>query len=290
MTDTILVTGSTGNVGSQVVKQLSSLNGNIRAAVQSKNRADEIKNTRAQLVEMNFNRPETIRMAFEGVQKLFLLTPFVPNMVEISTNLVDEAKKAKVKHIVKQSAFGSDIKKPGITMSRLHRQVEEIIESSGIDYTFLRPTSFMQNYLGFANSIKSQGVFYAPLADSRSSFVDVRDIAAVAVQALTKSGHENKAYNITGPEAVSNYDIANILSKTTGRKITYVNISDDDARKGMKENGMQEWTINALMELYNFQKAGKASPVSLDVERVTSRKPISFEQFAKDYSDTFRSP
>jgi uncharacterized protein YbjT (DUF2867 family) len=290
MTDTILVTGSTGNVGSQVVKLLSLFNGNIRAAVQSKNRADEIKNTRAQLVEMNFNRPETIRMAFEGVQKLFLLTPFVPNMVEISTNLVDEAKKAKVKHIVKQSAFGSDIKKPGITMSRLHRQVEEIIESSGIDYTFLRPTSFMQNYLGFANSIKSQGVFYAPLADSRSSFVDVRDIAAVAVQALTKSGHENKAYNITGPEAVSNYDIANILSKTTGRKITYVNISDDDARKGMKENGMQEWTINALMELYNFQKAGKASPVSLDVERVTSRKPISFEQFAKDYSDTFRSP
>src|SRR5919198_337065 len=102
----------------------------------------------------------------------------------------------------------------------------------------------MQNYLGFANSIKSQGVFYAPLADSRSSFVDTRDIAAVAVEALTKSGHENKAYNITGPEAVSNYDIANILSKITGTKVTYVNVSDDDACKEMKENGMQEWTIN----------------------------------------------
>jgi uncharacterized protein YbjT (DUF2867 family) len=289
MTDTILVTGSTGNVGSQVVKQLSSFNGSVRAAVQSKNRADDIKNTRAKLVEMNFNRPETITMAFKGVQKLFLLTPFVPNMVEISTNLVNEAKRAKVKQIVKQSAFGSDME-PHIVMNKLHRQVEEAIESSGINYTFLRPTSFMQNYLGFANTIKSQGVFYAPLADSRSSFVDVRDIAAVAVEALTKSGHENKTYNITGPEAVSNYDIANILSKTTGRKITYVNISDDDARKGMKENGMQEWTINALMELYNFQKAGKASHVSLDVERVANRKPISFEQFAKDYSETFRSP
>jgi uncharacterized protein YbjT (DUF2867 family) len=172
---------------------------------------------------------------------------------------------------------------------KLHRQVEEAIESSGINYTFLRPTSFMQNYLGFANSIKSQGVFYAPLADSRSSFVDTRDIAAVAVEALTKSGHENKAYNITGPEAVSNYDIANILSKITGTKVTYVNVSDDDACKEMKENGMQEWTINALIELSNFQKAGKASIVSPDVERVTGRKPISFEQFAKDYSETFRS-
>jgi uncharacterized protein YbjT (DUF2867 family) len=289
MTDTILVTGATGNVGSQVVKQLSSFSGIVRAAVQSKNRADDIKNTKAELVEMNFSKSETIEAAFKDIQKLFLLTPFVPDMVEMSKSLIREAKKAKVNHIVKQSAFGSDLG-DGITMNKLHRQVEEAIESSGINYTFLRPMSFMQNYLGLSDSIKSQGVFYAPLIDSRTSFVDVRDIAAVAVEALTKSGHENKAYIITGPEAVSNYDIANILSKSTGRKITYVNISDDDARKEMKENGMQEWTINALMELYNFQKAGKASHVSLDVERITNRKPISFEQFAKDYTETFRSP
>jgi uncharacterized protein YbjT (DUF2867 family) len=289
MTDTILITGSTGNVGSQVVKQLSSFSGSVRAAVQSKNRADDIKNTKAELVEMNFSKSETIEAAFKDIQKLFLLTPFVPDMVEMSKSLIREAKKAKVNHIVKQSAFGSDLG-DGITMNKLHRQVEEAIESSGINYTFLRPMSFMQNYLGLSDSIKSQGVFYAPLIDSRTSFVDVRDIAAVAVEALTKSGHENKAYIITGPEAVSNYDIANILSKSTGRKITYVNISDDDARKEMKENGMQEWTINALMELYNFQKAGKASHVSLDVERITNRKPISFEQFAKDYTETFRSP
>jgi uncharacterized protein YbjT (DUF2867 family) len=288
MIDTILITGSTGNVGSQVVKQLSSFSGSVRAAVQSKNRADDIKNTKAELVEMNFNKSDTIEAAFKDVQKIFLLTPFVPDMVEMSKSLIREAKKANVNHIVKQSAFGSDLK-DGITMNKLHRQVEEAIESSGINYTFLRPMSFMQNYLGLSDSIKSQGVFYAPLIDSRTSFVDVRDIAAVAVEALTKTGHENKAYNITGPEAVSNYDIANILSNTTGRKITYVNISDDEARKGMKENGMQEWTINALMELYNFQKAGKASHVSLDVERVTYRKPISFEQFSKDYFETFRS-
>jgi uncharacterized protein YbjT (DUF2867 family) len=288
MTDRILVTGSTGNVGSQVVKQLSMIKDDIRAAVQSKDRADVIKNTRAHLVEMDFNRPETFRIALEGVQRLFLLTPFVPTMVEISAKLVDAAKREEVKHIVKQSAFGSDNLASEITMNRLHRQVEEIIESSGIDYTFLRPTSFMQNYLGYADSIKSQGIFYAPLADSKSSFVDVRDIAAVGVEALTHDGHENKAYNITGPEAISNYCIANILSKITGRKITYINVSVEDARRGMKENGMQEWTINALTELFNFQKAGRASIVSSDVEMITGRKPISFEQFAEDYADAFR--
>jgi uncharacterized protein YbjT (DUF2867 family) len=174
-------------------------------------------------------------------------------------------------------------------MNKLHRQVEKIIESSGINYTFLRPMSFMQNYLGLSDSIKTRSVFYQPLGDSKTSFVDTRDIAAVAVGALTKSReHENKAYNVTGPEAVSNYEIANILSEILGRKVTYVDISDDDARKAMKENGMQEWTINSLMELSNFQKAGKASVISKDAEQVTGRKPITFNQFAKDHIETFR--
>jgi uncharacterized protein YbjT (DUF2867 family) len=288
MEETILVTGATGNVGSQVVRQLSSFGVKVRAAVQSKLRAGEIKNTSAELVEMNFNRSETIGAAFKDIQKLFLLTPFVPDMVDMSKNLVGQAKEANVDHIVKQSAFGSHLE-DGITMNKLHRQVEKIIESSGISYTFLRPMSFMQNYLGLSDSIKTRSVFYQPLGDSKTSFVDTRDIAAVAVGALTKSReHENKAYNVTGPEAVSNYEIANILSEILGRKVTYIDISDDDARKAMKENGMQEWTINSLMELSNFQKAGKASVISKDAEQVTGRKPITFNQFAKDHIETFR--
>jgi uncharacterized protein YbjT (DUF2867 family) len=288
MDDTILVTGSTGNVGSQVVKQLSSFKGKVRAAVQSKNRAQEIKNTGAELVEMNLNNTETVNAGFKGIQKLFLLTPFVPNMVEISENLVELAKKANVNHIVKQSAFGSDMKQ-GITMNRLHREVEKIIESSGINYTFLRPMSFMQNYLGLADSIKTLGTFSFPLGDSKTSFVDARDIAAVAVRALTKSNeHKNKAYNVTGPEAISNYEIAEILSNIAKKRITYVDVSDNDARERMKNSRMQEWSVDSLMELFGFQKGGNTAVVSPDVERVTGRKPISFEQFATDYAELFR--
>jgi uncharacterized protein YbjT (DUF2867 family) len=288
MDDTILVTGSTGNVGSQVVKQLSSFKGKVRAAVQSKNRAQEIKNTGAELVEMNFNNTETVNAAFKGVQKLFLLTPFVPNMVEISENLVEQARKANVDHIVKQSAFGSNMNQ-ATTRNRLHREVEKIIELSGINYTFLRPMPFMQNYLGFADSIRTQDTFSIPVGDSKTSFVDTRDIAAVAVQALTKSNeHRNKVYNITGPEAISNYEIAEILSNIAKKRITYVDVSDNDARRRMKNSGMQEWAVESLMELFGFQKGGNASIVSLDVERITDRKPISFVQFATDYADLFR--
>ena len=116
-------------------------------------------------------------------------------MVEISENLIEQARKANVNHIVKQSAFGSQ--REGITMNMLHHEVEKIIESSGINYTFLRPMSFMQNYLGLAaaDSIRTLGTFSFPLGDSKTSFVDTRDIAAAAVQALTNSDeNKNKAY------------------------------------------------------------------------------------------------
>ena len=128
--DTILITGATGNVGSQVVKQLSSFDVKVHAAVQSKERAGDIKNMATELVEMNFSKSETIGAAFKEIQKLFLLTPFVPDMVEMSKNLDGEAKEANVNHIIKQSAFGSDLEY-GITMNKLHRQVEEILEASG---------------------------------------------------------------------------------------------------------------------------------------------------------------
>jgi len=279
-------------VGSQVVKQLSSLNGNIRAAVQLKNRAGELKNTRARIVEMDFNRPETIRMAFEGVQKLFLLTPFVPNMVEISTNLVDEAKNAKVKHIVKQSVMGADLE-ADVGAMRLHLQAEKIIEKSGIPYTFLRPNEFMQNFVNFHSpSIKSNKAFYSPREDAKVSFVDVRDIAAVAVKALTDNGsddkHNNKTYLITGPEALSYYQAAEILSNTIDKKISYVNVSDEEARGAMKETGMNDWLINTISELSDYFRKGYASQVSSAVEEITGKKPISFSQFAKDYAEAFR--
>jgi uncharacterized protein YbjT (DUF2867 family) len=110
----------------------------------------------------------------------------------------------------------------------------------------------------------------------------------VAATVLTKSGHENRAYNLTGPEAVSNHEVAEILSNVTGRKINYINVSEDDARRGMREAGMSEVIIEALVELYAIQKAGYTATLSPDVERVTGKKPLSFDQFAKDYVEAFK--
>ena len=290
--ESILVTGATGNIGSEVVKELLSdaPDVSIKAAVHSSQNVKKVKSdARVKVIQIDYNEPETVREALNGVDKLFLLTPDVPNAPDLASNVVIEAKKAGIKQIVKQSVMGAALEADVGTM-RLHRQVEKFIEQSGIPFTFLRPNEFMQNFINFHSpSIKGNNAFYIPLEDAKVSLVDVRDIAGVAVKSLIdEDKHKNKTYLITGPEALSYHQVAEILSNTTGRKINYVNISDGEARSAMKEIGMSDWLINTVSELSEYFRKGKASEISPAVEDVTGNKPISFSQFAKDYAEAFR--
>lgn len=255
MTNTILVLGATGNVGSQVVQQLSGTGANVRAAVRSPGKADALKRDGVALTEFDTNKPETIEAAFQGVDKAFFLTPLVPNMIELSGSLVEAAKKAGVKHIVKSSGMGAEVE-PGITLTRWHRATEKTIEASGIAFTFVRPNGFMQNYANFnGKTIKTQNAFYLPMGDGKVSHIDARDIAAVAVAALTQDGHEGKAYAITGPQAISNQEIAEMISQVVGRTINYIDVPEDVARSEMKQSAMPEVIVEANIELYSIYKA-----------------------------------
>jgi uncharacterized protein YbjT (DUF2867 family) len=292
--ETILVTGATGTIGSEVVKQLSSATPavNIKAGVHSAQNVKKVKDgDRVEVVVIDYNKLETLKEALSQVDKLFLLTPDVPNAHELASNMVSEAKKAGIRHIVKQSVMGADLE-ANVGTLRLHHQAEKIIEQSEIPFTFLRPNEFMQNFVNFhSHFIKNNNAFYLPLEDAKVSLVDVRDIAAVAVKSLTEDRsdkHNNKTYLITGPEALSYYQAAEILSSATDKKISYVNISEEEARGAMKEMGMSDWLINTISELHDYFRKGNASQVSSAVEEVTGKKPISFSQFAKDYVETFR--
>ncbi len=139
-------------------------------------------------------------------------------------------------------------------------------------------------------TIKNQNAFYLPAGDGKVSFVDVRDIAAVAVNVLTKnrSQHENKSYDITGRYTSSFSQAAEILSKEIGKRVSYIDIPEEDARKGMKAMGMENWFIDAMMEFNNIIRAGHASQMTTVVEQITGRKPILFGQFAKDHAGALR--
>ncbi|MCJ2520395.1 MAG: NmrA family NAD(P)-binding protein, partial [Candidatus Thermoplasmatota archaeon] len=161
-------------------------------------------------------------------------------------------------------------------------------EESGIPYTFVRPSGFMQTYpISHGQTIKAQNAIYTGAGEGKVGFVDARDIAAVAVEALTGDGHEGKIYPTTGPEALSHNQVAEILSEVLGRKISHVNISEEDVRRGFEEAGLPDWFLDAAIEGDRNTREGRPPVVLPTVEKVTGKKPRSFEQFARDYAEAF---
>jgi uncharacterized protein YbjT (DUF2867 family) len=293
MYQTILVTGVTGTVGNQVLKQLSSASRNIsiRAAGRSVENVKRVVNSdEVEPVQIDYYEPETISKAVKDVDSVFLVTPFQSDMVELTSNFLKEAKKHNVKFMVMLSSLlAADIEHE-TTVGRLHRQEEKIIEESGISFTFLRPNAFMQNFLNFFGlTIKTQNAIYLPAGNQKVGFIDVRDIAAVAVREVTRyqSRHENMAYRITGPEALSFSQAAEIISHEIGREIKYIDITDEEARKRMKEIGMDDWLTESMVEQFYSIRVGYASQTTTLVERIVGRKPITFSQFVKDYGQAF---
>lgn len=283
MSKTILVTGATGTIGSQVVSALKARNDvTVRAAVRSAAKAESLKGGNVTPVDFEFNQPELIQKAVKGVDALFLVTPNTDDQVELGALLVDHAKAAGVKHIVKLSALGSD-SVPGISLGRSHRLLERYIQGSGLTYTFLRPNNFMENFLNYYPPDK-QGNIYLPWGQGACSFISGADVAAVAAAALTSPGHENKAYELTGPEALTIGQAANVLSEVTGRKINYVDVPEAAAEKAMTDMGMPKNRVSAMMELHAIDKANYAGQVSDAVQKATGRAPTSFSQFAKQHA------
>lgn len=288
MANIIFVSGATGNIGKEVVKQLIEKGVHVRAGVHSEQKAGILKELGAEVVLIDLNNIKNIKTGLEGVTKAFSLIPLVPNLAELGANFVKAAKMAGVNHIVWSSGMGADSPQ-AITLGKWHREAEKAVEASGITYTIVRPNSFMQNYVNFAgHTIKNQNAFYFPQGDGKISLIDVRDIAAVISILLTESGHEGKAYNLTGDEAISNYKVAEILSEITGRSINYIDVPVDTARQSMKDMGMPDVIVEALLELSSIIKAGYTSEVSNAVKQITGKQPISFRQFAKDYLQFFK--
>lgn len=282
----ILLTGASGTVGSEVARQLKEKGIPFRAMIRSPEKARQVDGPGVQIVYGDLAKPKSLIGVLEGVKKVFLLSPANPKMVQWQTNLIQAARDAGIDHIVRLSALGASLYSR-LELMRMHAEAEQQLEWSSIHYTHLRPHFFMQNLFGFAESIRSTGAFYAPMGNGKISLVDVRDVAAVAVAALTGEGHFNQTYEITGPEALSFADIATILSETTDQKISYVDIQPDMARDGMIARGMSPWMASSLVDLMLVFAKGHASKVTDTVKKVTGSEARSFSQFAEAYAAMF---
>ncbi|MEC4815759.1 MAG: SDR family oxidoreductase [Scytonema sp. PMC 1069.18] len=283
----ILITGATGTNGYEILKQLSATGAKVRAFVRNPKKALEVEQLGVEVVIGNFNDPDTLNTALKNVEKALLLSSPDQQQVKLQSNFIEAAKQNGLKHIVKFSALGADVDAPAAIL-RWHAQTENQLEQAGIPFTHLRPNVFMQNMLRVAQTIATQNTFYDRVGDAKFTFVDIRDIAAVAVRVLTEEGHEGKVYTLTGPEVLSFGEIAHKLSIAIEKKVTYVSISPEDYKRRMLKSGRQEWFVDAVNEIYNYYSKGIGMTMTNVVADVARKQPIFFDQFALDYTQSFK--
>ena len=280
----ILVTGSTGTVGRQVVAQLVAAGEKVRAM--TRNPAKANFDGQVEVIQGDFGVPETLKGAVQGVDAVFSLT-FGPQTANHEKSLAQAAKAARVRRIVKLSALGGDDTTRN-TIRQWHDDGEREIRETGIPLTVLRPTAFMSNALHWRESIRAGGKVFSNYGDGKLPPVHPRDIAAVAVLALTSDAHKEKIFSLTGPEALTIGEQVRLLSDAIGKPLEYVPVTDDATRKQMERAGMPGFLIDALIPFAGFVRSGKASRVLPTVEEVTGGRPLTFKDWARENASAFQ--
>lgn len=283
----ITVTGSTGTIGSELVRLLSESGAPVRAILRNASRSRTLKHVvwlQADLSEESTHEP-----ALAGTSRLFLLTGNEPGFGATQIEVLRAAEEAGVSHVVKLSALGASGHSKA-SIAREHWEVEQALRESSMAWTILRPHSFMQNWLGdVAESVREERAIYAAIGDGRVPFIDARDIAAVAAEALLHpDAHSGQRYFLTGGEAVGYADLASALSEVIGDPVTYHALSMDEARARFERQGVPAATIDGLLALAAYQKAGGPTERVFDsVQQILGRPPRTVRDFARDYGQLF---
>jgi uncharacterized protein YbjT (DUF2867 family) len=282
----ILITGASGNVGKTVLQAVAKTGTKHRAMYRSAAEAAKAP-AGSETVVADFAKPETLGAALKNVHSVYLVCSPIPELVQLESNVIDACVAAGVKHVVLNSALGAgDYDK---SFPSWHRKVEDKLKSTRLSWTILRPNSFHQNVVAFfAPTIRTQGAFYNSMRDTKNSFLDVQDIAAVAAKSLAAGEHAGKIYELNGPEAINYAELAKKVSKVAGREVKYVDIPMDAQKKAMLDQGMPEWLTTALLDLQQYYVNGKGGDTDGLLQKLLGRAPITMDEFLKENVAEFR--
>ena len=282
----ILVTGGTGGVGSELLRLLSKAGIATRALARHPQRAQALPGIT--WIAGDLSKPGTLTSAFEGARTLFLLTSYYEDMVELQHNAISAARAAGVTYVVKISAFAaSDHSRAPV--GRWHYQIEKELQESGLGWTILRPHHFMQNLLAQAEYVRTEGVVYSASGDGKIPYVDGRDVAAVAFATLTQPGHLGKKYVVTGSEAISYRQAAEIIGAAIGKPVRFVDESPDEARARRVREGLPPAVVESALAIAAYQRAGgKTVTITSTVADLTGRPPRTVGEFVREHADLFR--
>lgn len=270
----VFVTGATGNVGAEVVKQLLSRGASVKAAVLKK--SGQYMPDGVAPVEFDFEEPATFGAALEGVDCVFLMRP--PHMADAKAfrPFSEAMKRAGIRHVVFLSVQGA-----GRNIFVPHHGIEVLLKKSGLAWTFLRPSFFMQNLTTtHLADIRDRSEIYVPAGNGRTNFIDVADIGEAAAVCLMSPGHDRRAYEITGSEALTYGQVATILSAVCDRRITYPRPSAKQFKERMKAQGHDGDFVSVMSSIYAIAKFGMAGGTTDTFEKLVGRKPHTLEEWA----------
>jgi uncharacterized protein YbjT (DUF2867 family) len=279
----VLVTGANGNVGSELITQLIRRGVPVKAATRSI--SGGTAPTGAALVEFDFENPSTFVPALEGADRVFLMRPPQMSDAKAMRPFIQAMRRAGVEHVVFLSVQGA-----GTNPFVPHHGIEAQLKRSGLTWTFLRPSFFMQNLsTTHVDDIRERDEIYVPAGTGRTNFIDVKDIAEAAAVCLTTPGHDRKAYEITGSEALTYYEVADILSAACGRTIVYSSPTAKQFKARMRAAGHPEEFVSVTAMIYALAKFGMAGGTTDDFEKLVGHKPTTMAEWAASSADCFAS-
>jgi uncharacterized protein YbjT (DUF2867 family) len=285
----ILVIGATGPTGSATTKELLARGARVRAVTRDRAKAEAIPQLAgAEIVVGDSSQVGTVEPFFEGVDAVYLVPPLAPGWNELQRTLIEAAARAGVPRIARISAIGVGPDEPSMSLT-YHWQGEQDMEATGMAWTHVRGNSFSQNTLYEAATINGENRFYDCVGEARFAKVDSRDIGEVVALVLTEDGHEGKTYELTGPEPLSYWQLADKLSEALGRKIDYVDLTTDERAAQLEAAGLPDWMAREFSDIYGrgFYGDGGGATTSDTIERLLGRAPRSYEDFARDYAGAF---
>lgn len=281
----ITVFGATGTTGAPLVDTLLTKGATVRAVTSNPASLDALKAKGCEAVVASFTDPAALARACNGAEKIYLVTPAHLDMRQWKANVIEAAKAAGVRHVVLATGLGAS-PKAGLTFGKWHSETQELLKQSGLDWTFVQPTYFMQNLFWQTSNIAKNGVYHDDLGGP-VAWIDARDIADVAAETLTAPGFEGKGLGVTGPEALTGDDIAALLSEVTGRNVTCAPLSAEDAKAAMVAGGMQDEVAGAMVELASIAPKGYLAGIETTVSDVLGRPARRFTDFIAENRDAF---
>ncbi|MDC0766275.1 NAD(P)H-binding protein [Streptomyces sp. HD] len=280
----ILVTGATGTIGSEVVRQLAARGEKVRAL--TRDPAAARVPSGVETAPGHHRDRASVEAAMAGAEAAFLVGVFGPDDAEHDRGLVEAARSAGVRRIVKLSSIGTgDARLPGF--GTWHLPGEEAARASGLEWTVLRPSSFASNTLAWAEAVREGTPAANPMSDGRQGVVDPRDVSEVAVNALLDPRHAGHTYTLTGPEAISAGDQAVVLGEILGRPVELLRLTPEQRREQLLGAGLGAAYADSLMASARFIEEGGNAVVTEDVPQVLGRPARSYRQWALDHEAAF---